>query len=193
MNLLNKIVRNIQDYGLPVTLNKAVRYILSPIYFHQAYRIYKTGIRAHTIDSSIRLLTEQDTTLIRQIESENEFLHDILANYLCLVALDRETLAGFILIDFAIAEMPIVNHTEVLQANQAYLEHVSVSRQYRQSGLGRRLIQAALNELDKMEARELICGILPSNTKSIRMIESAGFKLVTDIKYRKLFLTESWA
>ena len=122
MNLLNKVVRNIQDYGIATTLDKAVRNLLKPVYFRETYRIYKTPIRPYTQDSAIRLLTNKDTTIIRQIESENEFLHDIIQNYLCLVALDRGTLQGFILIDFAVADMPLIHHTEVLQAGQAYIE-----------------------------------------------------------------------
>jgi ribosomal protein S18 acetylase RimI-like enzyme len=88
--------------------------------------------------------------------------------------------------------MPLTNTIADLHPTQAYIEHISVGKQYRNTGLGRELLSVAINNLYWRGYSEVVCGVLPSNKPSIKMIEAAGFESTVDIHYQKLFSKEVW-
>jgi len=196
MRLYNKIRRNLQDYGVRITAGKMIRGLLKPIYFAESYSIYKADTAQHKVfcPFTIRLLDAEDTKLIQQIESENEFLKCKLTAYrICFVVLDNTTLAGFILIDLRKADMPLIRMRSLLKDRQAWIEHVQINKAYRRMGIGSDLLMTALTELHTHNYQELLGGVLPSNTASITLFKSAGFVNRSDIRYRKLLGSEAWS
>lgn len=142
----------------------------------------------------LKQLTTGDGGLLDQIRSENEFIDNLLdRNQICLVALDRDKFAGFVLINTEHADMPLVNYAAGLPHGCAYIEHISVNKEYRHIGLGRELMYAAINCVYWRGYHQMMCGVLPSNKPSIKMIKSVGFEPLFDIHYSKILSKEVWA
>ena len=202
--LFRKISRNLQDYGWPMTLRKTMAYLLRAVYFQQVYRIYRIDLASTKpfVDYEIhnfkfKLISPVDLELIAQIETIAEWLRGQLAQGLasgqiCLVALDGDKVAGFNLIGLEYATLPLVNLRKKLRTGVAWSEHIAVKKEFRKTGLGSQLRFRIFQELKNREIRRLYGGTLRSNTASLSLARSVGFKELGDIHYRKIFKFEKW-
>jgi ribosomal protein S18 acetylase RimI-like enzyme len=202
--LAHKIHRNLQDYGWYITAQKTLAYLVRSIYFRKTYRIYRINLEAtkppedlNKYNFTFKILTTQNVDLIAQIESTAEWLRGQLKNalangQLCLVALDGDQVAGFNLISFDHATLVLVNLNKKLQRDFAWSEHIAVKKEFRKTGLGSQLRYRIFRELKKRGIRRLYGGTLPSNTASLSLARSVGFKEIADIHYRKFFGFEKW-
>jgi GNAT superfamily N-acetyltransferase len=204
--LFHKIHRNWQDYGLTITAKKTLAYLVRSIYFRQVYRIYRINLRLADPNATARwdssnftfkILTAENRDAIAQIETIAEWLRGqlqeaIAAGQPCLVALDGDRVAGFNLISLDNATIPLVNLTRRLRNGSAWSEHIAVRKEYRRVGLGAQLRLRIFRELERRGVRRLYGGTLLSNTASLTLARSVGFKEIADIHYRKFFSREKW-
>ena len=202
--LFQKVRRNLQDYGLSITLRKTVAYLLRAAYFQQVYRIYRIDLASPKpfVDNQIQrfqfqLVAPADLVWIAQIESIAEWLQGQLAEGLssgqiCLVALDGDKVAGFNLIGLETATLPLVNLRKKLRRGVAWSEHIAVRKEFRKTGLGSQLRLRIFQELKSRGFRRLYGGTLRSNTASLSLARSVGFREIGDIHYRKIFSFEKW-
>jgi GNAT superfamily N-acetyltransferase len=202
--LFHKVQRNLEDYGWKILLQKSLAYLLRSVHFRQVYRIYRINLDAARIPQDLnphnltfKILTIQNVGMIAEVENVAEWLRGqlkqkIASGQLCLVALDGETVAGFNLIHFQQATLLLVNLTRRLHPGEAWSEHIAVKKEFRLKGLGSQLHYRTFDELRKRGIRRLYGGTLPSNTASLRLTRSVGFKEIADIHYHKLFSFKRW-
>jgi len=202
--LAHKVQRNLQDYGWHATAQKTLAYLFRSVYFRQVYRIYRINLDATKppVDPNhpnfrFKILTAQDLEMIAQVENIAEWLRGRLTNalaagQLCLVALDGDEVAGFNLINFDHATLVLVNLKKKLRRGYAWSEHIAVKKEFRKSGLGSQLRFRIFQELKRRGIRRLFGGTLRSNTASLNLARSVGFKEIGDIHYRKFFSIEKW-
>jgi GNAT superfamily N-acetyltransferase len=203
-SLARKVRRNLQDYGWHITATKALAYLFRSVYFRQVYRIYRINLDAtkppedpnpHNI--SFKILATQNVEMIAQVETIAEWLRGRLTNAIakgqvCLVALDGDEVAGFNLINFDQATLVLVNLKKKLRRGFAWSEHIAVKKEFRKTGLGSQLRLRIFQELKRRGIRRLYGGTLRSNTASLSLARSVGFKEIGDIHYRKFFSFEKW-
>lgn len=202
--LVHKIQRNLEDYGWRVTLRKILAYLVRWIYFRQAYRIYrikldeiKTPNYSGRQEFVFKLLTTRDLDLIAQVENTAEWLRGqlegkIAGGQLCLVALQGDKVAGFNLISLEQASLILVNRKRKLRRGSAWSEHLTVQKEFRRAGLGTQLRYQIFEELKRRGTHRLYGGTLRSNTASLRLTRSIGFKEICDIHYRNVLSFEKW-
>ena len=202
--LANKVYRNLQDYGWQITLKKTLAYLLRSIYFRQVYRIYRINLEeikpSVDLDKhpfTFKILTLQNVDMIAQIENIAEWMRGRLAEaltagQLCLVALDGSEVAGFNLINFGHATLILVSLQKKLRRDFAWSEHIAVKKKFRKTGLGSQLRLRIFQELKRRGIRRLYGGTLRSNTASLSLARSVGFKEIADIHYRKFFSSKNW-
>ncbi len=202
--LAHKVHRNLQDYGWQTTVRKALTYLVRSVYFQQVYRIYRIdldgNLPAANFDShpfAFKILTAKNVGMIAQIENVAEWLRGqltgaIAAGQLCLVALDGDQVAGFNLINFDHAALVLVNLKKELRKDCAWSEHIAVKKEFRKAGLGSQLRYRIFQELKRRGIRRLYGGTLRSNTASLALTRSVGFKEIGDIHYRKILSFEKW-
>ena len=203
-DLAHKLQRNLQDYGWQITAQKTLAYLFRSIYFRQVYRIYRINLDAtmppegpNHPNFRFKVLTAQDVELIAQVENIAEWLRGRLTNAIakgqvCLVALDRDNVAGFNLINFDHATLVLVNLKKRLRRGMAWSEHIAVKKEFRKTGLGSQLRIRIFQELKKRGIRRLYGGTLRSNIASLSLARSVGFREIGDIHYRKFFSFEKW-
>jgi GNAT superfamily N-acetyltransferase len=203
-DLTHKVQRNLQDYGWHITLNKTLAYLVRWVYFRQVYRIYgikldaiKTPKYSDNHDFTFKLLTPQNLDMIVQVENTAEWLRGqvkerIAAGQLCLVALNGEMVAGFNLINLEQASLILVNRKRKLRPGAAWSEHIAVRKEFRRSGLGAQLRYRIFEVLKSRGIRRLYGGTLRSNTASLKLTRSVGFKEICDIHYRKFLTFKIW-
>jgi len=202
--LSHKVQRNVDDYGWLVAAKKSVAYLLRAIYFQQAYRIYRIDLGKAKLPQdfsphnfTFKILTVQNVDMIADVEDIAEWIRGqlrdkIAAGQLCMVALDGDKIAGFNLINFRQATLILVNLQRKLRPGDAWSEHIAVKKEFRRTGLGSQLRYRIFEELRKRGFRRLYGGTLCSNTASLRLTRSVGFKQIADIQYRKFFSIERW-
>jgi len=202
--LSHKVQRNLEDYGWQVAVKKSVAYLLRAVYFRQVYRLYRIDLDEARLpqDSNphnftFKILTVQNVGMIADVENVAEWLRGqlkqkIAAGQLCMVALDGDKIAGFNLINFRQATLILVNLRRKLRRGVAWSEHIAVNKEFRRTGLGSQLRYRIFEELRKRGFHRLYGGTLCSNTASLKLTRSVGFKEIGDIHYRKLFSFEKW-
>jgi GNAT superfamily N-acetyltransferase len=202
--LAHKVHRNLQDYGWYITLKKTLAYLARSVYFRQVYRIYRIKLEATRPPDDLnipnftsKILTPQDADRIAQVENIAEWLRGrmtkaIANGQVCLVALDGDEVAGFNLINFDHATLILVNLKKKLRRGSAWSEHIAVKKEFRKAGLGSQLRFRIFQELKRRGIRRLYGGTLRSNTASLALTRSVGFKEIADIHYRKFFSFEKW-
>jgi len=203
-DLTHKVHRNVEDYGWHITVKKALAYLGRWIYFRQVYRIYRINldaIKAHNTPAgqhfTFKLLTPQNVDMIAQVENTAEWLRGqvqerIAAGQLCLVALDGDKVAGFNLINLKQASLVLVNRRKLLRQGDAWSEHIAVKKEFRRTGLGAQLRFKIFDELKSRGIHRFYGGTLRSNTASLKLTRSVGFKEICDIHYHKLLFFENW-
>ena len=202
--LAHKIHRNLQDYGWQITLKKALAYLVRSVYFRQVYRIYRINLDGTLPPADLanhqftfKILTPQNVGMIAQVENVAEWLRGqltgaIAGGQLCLVALDGDQVAGFNLINFDHATLVLVNLEKKLRKGFAWSEHIAVKKEFRKTGLGSQLRYRIFQELKRRGIRRLYGGTLRSNTASLALTRSVGFKEIGDIHYRKVLSFQKW-
>lgn len=203
-DLVHKLQRNVEDYGWRIALGKTLAYLVRRVYFQQVYRIYGINLdstkppeRFDKLNFTYKILTPQNVDMIAQVENIAEWLRGhvkkrIEGGQLCLVALDGEKVAGFNLINLEQALLILVNLKRKLRPGCAWSSHIAVEREYRKEGLGSQLRYRIFYELKKRGFRRLYGGTLRSNTASLRLTRSVGFKEIADVHYRKFLSFENW-
>jgi GNAT superfamily N-acetyltransferase len=201
---VQKVQRNVDDYGWLVTAKKSIAHLFGIFYFEQVYRIYRIDLRATPVKEefggqnlTFRTLAPQDAVAIAQIEGTAEWLRGNLSKRLadgclCLVAMDGEEVAGFNLIDFGKSFLSLVKLKKKLRMSQAWSEHIAVEKKYRRSGVASQLRYRIFEELRKRGVRWLYGGTLRYNTASLNLTRSVGFKEFVDIHYVQIFGFEYW-
>jgi len=137
--LINKFRRNFRDYGLSITLRKAMGQIFGFLYDSKEYRIYMVDLRKSNPERReggeflYRLITPDDLDYIRQIESMEEWLEGEVVNKLskggiCLVAMTNGKMAGFNIASFGEVEMPLVKVKRAFRKGEAWSEQITVGK-----------------------------------------------------------------
>lgn len=135
--------------------------------------------------------------MIAQIEDIAEWMRsrlrrNIAAGQLCLVAMDEEEVAGFNLINFDQPLLVLINLRKNIRKGSAWSEHIAVKKQFRRTRLGSQLRYQIFDELKRRGIRRLYGGTLRSNTASLNLARSVGFKEISDIHYRKILFFANW-
>lgn len=202
--LFHKVRRNWEDYGWSTAAKKTLAYLLRVVYFQQVYRIYRIKLEdaappgeGNVQDFQFRMLTARDTDAIAQIEGIAEWLRGrlrgaIAAGQPCLVAMDGDRVAGFNLIRMDRATLVLVNQTRRLHPRCAWSEHIAVCKDYRRSGLGAQLRFRIFQELKRRGVRRLYGGTLVTNSASLALARSVGFREIADVHYRKILSFKKW-
>jgi ribosomal protein S18 acetylase RimI-like enzyme len=198
------IERNLNDYGLSETLSKLIRRIIAPIYENYTYRLYcieshlKQRVRPESSPRFIlRLVEPGDLPIIHQIEKIAEWLEGnienlLKENYICVVALDGQKLAGFNLISLEYAHIPLLKLDWKLADDEAWSEQITVHNDYRRQGVGLALRQMALNVLKQRGRKKFCGGALISNVMSLNLAKKAGYTFTEDVQYLKILKYKKW-
>ena len=198
MVLLKKIKRNIEDFGALVALKKGLMYSLKTFYENRVYRIYCIELENLEIpevdknDFTFKIINSKDSIIIEQIKGMEEWLYGELETKLerqglCLVALDKERVAGFNLIAFGEVFIPLLKHKRILAQDEAWSEQITIHKDYRQRGLASDLRYRIFFELKKKSIRKLYGGTLKSNEIALRLARKVGFKELADVHFKKFF------
>jgi GNAT superfamily N-acetyltransferase len=143
------------------------------------------------------LLDESQQHLISQIEDAAEWLQGqvaarLRAGDLCLIAVQGTTLAGFNLITFDEAYIPLLKTTRVFRRGTAWSDHIAVMPAFRRGGVARSLRLHVFAELANRGIRRLYGGALVSNKPSLQLATKLGFRMLADVTYRKLGPRKTW-
>lgn len=202
LRILKKIRRNINDYGLRITLNKGFARLVKLFYENRTYRIYVKYLDKHTDlppgeDGFVyKLINAADEHLIRQIEDMEEWLHDRIKNKLqegalCLVALDGTTVAGFNLVSLDEGCLPLIYFKKKLRPHTAWSEQITVHRNYRGKRLASALRARMFEVLKKKGIRKFYGGAQVENIASLKLTRRVGFVEFADMQYRKVLNRKS--
>jgi len=201
--LHRKISRNIADYGVWVAAKKCVARVLGLVYEKRVYRLYKIDT-SHDVPAAtdtpnfeMRLLEPTDTKQIAQIEEIAEWLEGrikerILANDMCLVALDGERVAAFNLIALEEVYIPLIERSRRLLPQEAWSEHIAVHKDYRRRGLATQLRRCILAILRERGVRRLYGGTLSHNIAALKLTRKVGFTEFADVVFTKCFGVRNW-
>jgi GNAT superfamily N-acetyltransferase len=203
IRLWKKFARNYQDYGWQAFF-KTGKALLSPVCEHNVYRIYVLDLHSPSIPApDIRtdvewvLLKPEQFDLIQQVEQAAEWLegqvrHRLLEGDLGIVAVQGRKLAGFNLVTFGDAYIPLLKTTRYFRPGTAWSDHIAVLPAFRRGGLARGLRLRMFAELSARGVRKLYGGALRSNTPSLRLAQSLGFRNLADVTYCKLGSRKTW-
>jgi RimJ/RimL family protein N-acetyltransferase len=203
MIAFRKIQRNLQDYGLGITVRKALMYFVRWLYFARDYRIYRADLGALSLPTLVigslvyRWITHEDVDLIRQIEAMEEWLlgkvaPKLTAGGLCLIAADGDKLAGFNLVGFGHLHLYAIRMYRTFRPDCAWSEQISVSPDFRGQGVASELRHRVFAELRRRGIKRFYGGTMTDNTASLKLARRVGFREIVDIRFRKRFGIPSW-
>jgi hypothetical protein len=195
--VIKKFIRNSRDYGVYAAIVKSVGYILSPLFALRTYRIYSLEIDRFKglpcRDSQFRYISVSldDKTIIRQIEEMEEWLsgqlmEKIRTGSLCIAALDKNIVAGFNLVSFNDAQIPLLCKVQHLKSDEAWSDQISVNREYRKSGLGTDIRCQVIEELKRRGIKTLSGGTLTTNISSLMLARRVGFVELVDVRFFRI-------
>jgi len=143
------------------------------------------------------VLTPTQLDLIQQVEQTAEWLqgqvHDRLsAGDLCVAAVHGQDLAGFNLIAFGDAYIPLLKMKRRFPPGTAWSEHIAVLPAFRRGGIARAIRLQVFAELAARGVRKLYGGALRSNSASLQLAYSLGFRSLADVTYCKLGTRKYW-
>ncbi|MGV7223010.1 MAG: N-acetyltransferase family protein [Nitrospinales bacterium] len=200
---MQKIQRNLRDYGLRETSKKVAVTMLSPLYHHRVYRIYCidlnsiNGIESRPFELQFKINEPTDDNTIRQIEGMEEWLQGLVAKKLenhsiCLAALEKGKVAGFNIVSFGRVYIPLLRISKNLGEHEAWSEQITVDRPYRRIGLGYELRRRIFKELKRRNILNFCGGTLRSNQLSLGLARRLGFREIEDIHFIKLLGIKKW-
>jgi GNAT superfamily N-acetyltransferase len=201
--LLKRLRRNIDDYGLIVTIKKAISFIFMPLGQFRRHLIYSIELNRGlpSVSSSspfhFRLLTHADAHLIAQIEAMEEWLDGKVASKLangnlCLVALDGDTVAGFNLISFRHICAPAIQLKRECQLDEAWSEQITVRKGYRNRGIATELRRRVFAELTGRGMARLSGATSADNRIGLKLARKAGFHDYRLVYYIRLLWFKKW-
>jgi len=196
--IIRKFLRNLNDYGFSITLEKLMFYLVRPVYEKRTYRIYRFDIeRLRDIPSkksvyAFKVIGKSDAGIISQIEDMEEWLEGKVASMLedgglCVVALDGERVAGFNLLSPGKGSIPLIGLRRTLRENKVWSNQITVDKNYRRKGVGTALRYRVFEELKKREISKIYGGTQMSNLASLNLARKVGFKEIVDVQYLKVF------
>lgn len=198
--LIRKFKRNLNDYGFFIAVKKMFTYPFEKIYKRKDYLIYKKDLRKYAPNEKTNPLFEYkfyegndiNEQIVKQILALEEWLIDKL-NFilkhggLCVVALDKDKVAGFNLVSFNEVYMPLLELNKKFRNNQAWSEQITVSKDYRKQGLGSILRYKMFNELKNRGYRVLYGGTMWDNWSNIELSKKVGFEIFVKVSFKRLF------
>jgi GNAT superfamily N-acetyltransferase len=198
--LIRKFKRNLDDYGFSIALKKMITYPFEKICKRKDYLIYKKDLRKYAPNEKTNNLFEYkfyegnniNEQIVKQILALEEWLIDKL-NFilkhggLCVVALDKDKVAGFNLVSFNEVYMPLLELNKKFRNNQAWSEQITVSKDYRKQGLGSILRYKMFNELKNRGYRVLYGGTMWDNWSNIELSKKVGFEIFVKVSFKRLF------
>lgn len=200
--LPRRISRNVHDYGFLRTILKVISIAFAPIAVFRSYLIYVIKLKEpapgpRNSSFSFRWIEPGEASLIAQVEAMEEWLdgnlHErLLKNSACLVALDRETVAAFNLINFELMSVPVLKFTRKLPSRSAWSEQITVNKLFRNRGLGADLRYAVFRELAARGVDKLYGATQRGNTSSIKLARKTGFTIFCRLYYLKIFSHQKW-
>ena len=198
--LARSIVRNFRDYGAYRSIGKIGGFLASPLFHSREYRLYGAFLRSAVLppaDSrfSFSFLHPSDRAAFREIEQMEEWLGGRLGAILlrggkCLVARDRDIIAGFNLASFQEINIAPVRYRHPLRTGQAYSEQITVSRPYRGIGLGSSLRYELFRALLDCGIRKIYGATDAGNKSNLALSRKVGLKDIADIRYRRALWKE---
>ena len=203
MKAYRKFARNLHDYGIAITLRKSLGHLFGFLYDSTVYRIYGMDLDTSDIPQCrdggfvYRRIDPSDADCIRQIEAMEEWLEGrllakLVKGGLCLVAMDGNVVAGFNLVGFGEARMPLVNGKRNFRSGSAWSEQITVNNKYRGKGLGSELRYRMFEELKRLGYKKFYGGTLSNNQANLKLTRKVGFKEIADIRYMKLLTMKRW-
>jgi L-amino acid N-acyltransferase YncA len=200
----NKVIRNLNDYGLMNTFIKSIFVVFGFIFTKRIYRIYRKDLRNLLLEQpsiadgfQYREVKEGDLNYIKEIENIAEWLLGCLKRMLengayCITLMENEKIIAFNLINFNNIYMPLINYHKNFNTYSAWSEHIWVIKKYRKSGIATKLRKKIFWELSQRNIKWLYGGSLLSNKASLRLASKLGFKSIININYVRLFGCEKW-
>src|SRR3989304_5626412 len=85
---IRKILRNYNDYGILSSIKKSYYYVFRNVHIHRCYRLYRINLQNASPSSKInnkfeyKIITVNDSNIIRQIEQMEEWLEGKLTKKL---------------------------------------------------------------------------------------------------------------
>ena len=164
--LKRKFLRNINDYGLWISLKKIAGFSLNPFYQKKAFILYKINIEATPKRTSpknglvFKLLKPEDTIFINQIEEMEEWLEGkvkpkLLAGGMCMAVIQNDRLIGFNLASLGEGFIPLLKLKVITRPDEAWSEQITIHKDYRREGLGSELRNRFYVELRKKGIKAL--------------------------------------
>lgn len=201
--IIKKLLRNSNDYGLKVTLQKSMAYIVKPFYENITYRVYAIDLRSiqpvtfKKSEFKFKVVDCQDKDIIVQIEDMEEWLQGRMSLMIrnqsfCMAALDDGKVAGFNLISFRTGCLPLIGFRKRLKKGQAWSDQITVHKDYRGKGLATKLRYRVFEELKNRGVEKIYGGAQISNTASLKLARKVGFRELADIQYVKVLSKEKY-
>lgn len=195
--LPRKLKRNVEDYGIYVALTKALLYLLRGILEKRTCRIYAIDLDqwepnpTHRSNFRFIVLTKGNPVengVVKQIESTEEWLEGQIKKKLqmggiCLLAMDKDKVAGFNLIGFGQVYIPLLRITEELAENEAWSEQITILKDYRRRNLATDMRYRVFEELGSRGIKTFYGGTLKSNKAALGLARKVGFKELIDVHY----------
>jgi GNAT superfamily N-acetyltransferase len=193
-----RIRRNLEDYGLGITIRKCLVYgLVYPFYRRTSCLVYRlklnllpqVAIPDHG-PFTFRSLEPYDEITLAAVEGQTEWLKGTLSRRLvegdlCIVALDGKNLAGFNLVSLDTLRIPLIKLERPLRRDRAWSEQITVLPAYRHRGLAVLLRKVIAQELHKRGFKFFYGAAIVSNPASMRLAKSAGFDPVGTITYAR--------
>ena len=203
MNIIKKIRRNIQDYGISAAAKKSAAALFGGIFSKRTYRIYRKDLSpfepAGDVPSGliIRFADESDVQILRQVENIAEWLkgsmeEKIRSGDLCLVALSGDVVEGFNIAAFGTVYIPLIRRERRFRGSEAWSEHIAVQPDFRKRGLAAHLRYRMFEELASRGIKRFYGGTLSTNIPALKLAQKVGFKTLADIVYISVLGRKCW-
>jgi len=199
--IIKKIWRNLYNYGLLITLKKAVYFVFKPLYKNLTYKIYFIGLN-NLKDKPVgnhnfiyKFVVREDIKIIKQIEDMEEWLQNRIiaklnSNCICLAAIEKNTVVGFLIANLNELSIPWINFKKKLRTNECYGEQININKKFRGIGLASTLRLRVFEELRKRGITKFYVGIPIWNKIIRKSVINFGFTYITDISYLRVITCE---
>jgi GNAT superfamily N-acetyltransferase len=142
-------------------------------------------------DFVYRKLSSDDHDLITQIIKMEEWLgtqfsFNFESDWMCLVAINKNQVAGFNLINYKRISLPNVNYTRKLKNHTAFSEQISVYPLCRGKGLGTQMRLKTFEILREEGIRYLYGGTDKKNTANLGLCRKVGLTEIANVNFRKI-------
>jgi len=197
--LRKKLLRNLKDYGIWISLKKGATFFLRPIYQKTSFILYELDLQG---TSSVRYIDDSDFVFkcldcsddesINQIEEMEEWLSGQLrgklrSNGICMAVIKDGRVAGFNLASVGEGFIPLLRLRVITQSDEAWSEQISVHKDYRRRGLASELRARFYKELERRGVKALYGHRQEFNVASKRSARNYTARQLVKTEYRKVF------